>query len=206
MPVVRVLVQGDLAVQRQDRAVRGEDEWIHLDQGGILGNHHVPEVDQDVRDLIGDRLAEPRSLDDLPGLFRGHPLQGIDANPRQGLGLGCRDLLDIHSALDTGHRQEGAIRTIEQEGDVVLLGNIAGGGDEHLAHYVALDIEPEDRLRSSRDFVISAAQLYAPRLATSARVNLRLYRPMRTTQFGGDIHRLVWAVSDTTRRHADAKA
>jgi hypothetical protein len=37
-------------------------------------------------------------------------------------------------------------------------------------------------------------------------MNLRLDRPMRTTQFGGDKDRLIWAVSHTTRGHANAKA
>jgi hypothetical protein len=37
-------------------------------------------------------------------------------------------------------------------------------------------------------------------------MNLRLDRPMRTTQFGGDKDRLIGAVSHTARGHANAKA
>ena len=87
--------------------------------------------------LLGDRAGE-RHVDTL---------DGVDGDLGQPLGLGGGDLFDLHAALDRAHGQVGAVGAVEQEGDVVLLRDVAGLGDQQLLHDVALDVQAEDVLR-----------------------------------------------------------
>ncbi len=114
--------------------------------------------------LLGD-LAGERDVD---ALGRG------DGHLGQPLGLGRGDLFDLHAALDRAHRQVGAVGAVEQERDVVLLGDVAGLGDQQLLHDVALDVQAEDVLRVGERVVGGGGVLHATGLAAAADLDLRL--------------------------------
>jgi hypothetical protein len=89
-------------------------------------------------------------------------------------GLGGGDLLDLHTALDRAHRQVGAVGAVEQEGDVILLGDVAGLGHQQLLDDVALDVEPEDVLGVGERVVGGGRVLHAAGLAAAAGLHLSL--------------------------------
>ncbi len=171
---VGVAVQRHLAVQRQDLIVGGAHQRVDLDQGGVLGDEDLPQlgdghgggVEHLGRQvaLLGDRAGE-RLVDTLDRVHR---------DLGQPLGLGGRDLFDLHAALHRAHGQVGAVGAVQQEGDVVLLGDVAGLGDQQLLHDVALDVETEDVLRVVVGVLGGRGVLHAAGLASSTDLDLRL--------------------------------
>ena len=125
--------------------------------------------------LLGDGPRE-RQVDTL---------DGVDGHLGQPLGLGRRDLFDLHAALDRAHREVGAVGAVEQERDVVLLGDVAGLGDQQLLDDVALDVEAEDVLRVGERIVGGGRVLHAARLAATTGLDLRLHHD-RPADFLGD--------------------
>ena len=103
------------------------------------------------------------------------PLIGVDGHLGQPVGLGGGDLFDLHAALDRAHRQVGAVGAVEQEGDVVLLGDVAGLGDQQLLDDVALDVQAEDVLCVGERVVGGGRVLHAAGLAAAAGLDLRLH-------------------------------
>ncbi len=83
-------------------------------------------------------------LGDRAGGLQIDTLHGVDGDLGEALGLGCGDLFDLHAALDRAHGQVGAVGAIEKEGDVVLLRDVTGLGDQQLLDDVALDVEAKD--------------------------------------------------------------
>ena len=114
--------------------------------------------------LLGDRAGERQV----------HALDGVDGHLGEPLGLGGGDLFDLHAALDRAHRQVGAVGAVEQEGDVVLLGDVAGLGDQQLLHDVALDVQAEDVLRVGEGVVGGGRVLHAAGLAAATDLDLGL--------------------------------
>ena len=50
----------------------------------------------------------------------------------------CGDLLDLHAALGTGHHHRAALGAIDDDAEVILLGDVDGLGEHDLAHLDAL--------------------------------------------------------------------
>jgi hypothetical protein len=114
--------------------------------------------------LLGDR-ARGGQVDTL---------DGVDGHLREALGLGGRDLFDLHAALDGAHGEVRAVGAVEQEGDVVLLRDVTGLGDQELLHDVALDVEAEDVLCVRERVVGGGCVLHAAGLSAAADLHLRL--------------------------------
>src|SRR3954453_7802947 len=174
VPEVRVVVEGHLRVQREDRAVGRLGQRVDLDQRGVLLAEDVPQLDGDRDHLVADLGGEFRRVNYLGGLRGVDAGRRVDGDAGQRLGLGDRDLLDLHAALDRGHRQEGAVGAVEQVGEVVLLGDVAGLGHHHAMGYVALHVEAEDVLRPRPVLLGVVGQLDATGLAAAAGLHLRL--------------------------------
>src|SRR3954452_15367545 len=121
VPEGGVVVEGHLGVEGQHGAVGRLGQRVHLDKGGVLLVEDLPQPLGDRDDLVADLGREVRGIDDLCRLGVVHAPGGVDGDACQGFGLGDRDLLDLHAALDRGHRQEGAVGAVEQVGEVVLL-------------------------------------------------------------------------------------
>ncbi len=143
VPEVGIPVEGDLAVQSDDRAGRILHERVDLDQGGVGTGEDRPQLLRHVDDLVGNGFRKPRSRHDLPCLGLVHSGPGVDRDSGQGLRIVDGDLLDLDPTLHRGHRQERAVGPVEQVGEVVLLRNVAGLRDEHAVHGVPLDVHPQ---------------------------------------------------------------
>ena len=98
----------------------------------------------------------------------------VDRDARQCVGPLDGQLLDLHAALGRAHGQERAVAAVEQEGEVVLLGDVGGLGDQHAVHGVALDVHAEDRGRLLARLLRGVRELHPARLAAAARLHLGL--------------------------------
>ncbi len=127
-------------------------------------------VDRLVEHLVGEAGGDG----DLARLGRVHALERVDGDLRERLGALHRELLDLHAALTGGHGEEGAVRAVEQEGEVVLLRDVAGLGDEHPVGDVALDVQAEDRLGLGAGVGGVVGELDAAGLAAAAGLHLGL--------------------------------
>src|SRR3954454_5804643 len=68
LPERGVLVEGDLRVERENRAVGGPGQRVDLDQRGVLLREHLPQLDGDRDDLVAHLGGEVGRVDDLGGL------------------------------------------------------------------------------------------------------------------------------------------
>ena len=181
----RVLVESDLAVEREHLPRGRLHQRVDLDEGGVLLDEDVPEPLQDLDDLLAHARVEAGGGDDLLGLRPVAAGERVDGDPGQRLGPLDRELLDLHAALLAGHRQVGAVRAVQQERDVVLLGDVGGTGDEHLMDDVALDVQAQDGLGLLGGLLRRGGELHATGLATAPGLHLGLDDDCRTDPLGG---------------------
>ena len=155
LPEASVLVDRDLAVERDDLAVLGQHQRVDLDERGVLLAVHGPQLLDRVGDGAGEFGGEARGRDDLGGLGGVDADDRVDGHARKRLGPLDRELLDLHAALDRAHREVAALGAIEQHGEVELLRDLGSRGDHHLVDRVALDVHAQDlrwrRPRRRRD-------------------------------------------------------
>src|SRR3954453_17701018 len=174
VPEAGVVIERDLGVEGENGAVRRLGQRVHLHQRGVLLAEDVPQLDGDRDHLVADLRREVGRVDDLGGLRGVDAGRRVDGDAGQRLGLADRDLLDLHAALDRGHRQERAVGAVEQVGEVVLLGDVAGLGYHHAVGDVALDVQPEDVLGAGLGLLRTVGQLDTAGLAAATDLHLRL--------------------------------
>jgi hypothetical protein len=127
----------------------------------------------------------------------------VDRDLRHLLRRGVRDLLDVHAAGGRADRQEGTVRAIEQEGEVVLLGDRARLLDQDLVDRVALDVHAEDLSGLPVGVVGILGHLDTARLAPAAGLDLGLHHDP-PGQLRGRGTCLLRGVRDLSARHRDA--
>ena len=138
--------------------------------------------------------------DDLGGLGPVDARDRVDGDARERLGPLDGQLLDLHAALGRAHGEERAVGAVEQEREVVLLGDVAGLGDEHAVHRVALDVHAEDRGGLLAGLLGGLGELHPARLAAPARLHLGLDDHGRA-QLRRDGRRRVRVLHGATRQH-----
>ena len=100
--------------------------------------------------------------------------QRVDVQARDRRRVLLGDGLDVHPALGRQHRQRGLGRAVEDEGGVVLGGDVARLLDPQLAHGEAADVHAEDRLGVGPRLVAVLRHLDAAGLAAPADLHLCL--------------------------------
>src|SRR5690625_3627996 len=93
----RVVVQDDLAVERDDPAVLGQDERVDLHQGGVLIHGHVPEPGDRPGHTFTGAVGDLGLAADLQGRTLVHPFR--DGCSDHGLRSVPGHFLDLHAAL-----------------------------------------------------------------------------------------------------------
>ena len=169
-----VAVDAHLAVDRDDRAVLGLGQRVDLDQGGVLLLVDLPQLHEHGRQLVPVRRVEAGRVDDLASLGLVDPDLGVDGHLGQRVGPLDGQLLDVHAALLAAHGQVGAVGPVEQQREVVLLGDLGSGRDHHLPDGVALDVHAEDALGRFGCFAGRPHDLDAAGLASAPGLDLRL--------------------------------
>ena len=93
---------------------------------------------------------------------------------RDRVGVLVRDDLDLDAALGAGDAEVVAVGAVDQEGEVVLLGDVGGRRDQHPVDGEALDVHAEDLARLGDGVLGVLRQLHAAGLAAAAGLDLRL--------------------------------
>ena len=101
-----VVIESDLAIERDDRTIFGLDQRIDFDERRILFLEDLPKEHQYSSDLCLDICREGASADDLKRLALTQTLIGIEVDASELLGSLMRNLFDIHSTGDGCHHEE----------------------------------------------------------------------------------------------------
>jgi hypothetical protein len=120
------------------------------------------------------RLVKARGVNDLLGPWLVDADVGVDGDLGKGLRALDRERLDVHAAFLAAHREVGAVGAVEQDREVVLLGDLCALGDHDRLDRVALDVHPEDLLRPRRLLVGALDDLDATGLAATTGLDLSL--------------------------------
>ncbi len=172
---VGVLVEGDLAVEGNDVAGAGQDQRVDLHEGGVFLLEDVPELQDYAGDLAAQFLGEACGGDDFVGLGLVDADGRVDRDLGQGFGALNGELLDFHAAFNRAHGQVVAVGPVQQDGEVVFLGDVSTLGDHHAVDGVALDVHPEDVGGVFKRLVSGLGDLDAAGLAAASGLNLCLY-------------------------------
>ena len=109
--------------------------------------------------------------------------------------------------MDRADGQERAVGPVQQEGQVVLGGDVDRLGDEHRVHGVALDVHAQDLTGLVVGLVRAVGQLDAAGLTTAARLDLGLDHDQRMAlggELGRGLARLFRRAGDLSGLHGDA--
>ena len=104
----------------------------------------------------------------------GEPVDRVDPDLGDGVGVRLGHRLDLDAALGRQHAEVLLGRTVEREAGVVLLGDVGGVLDPDDLDDVALDVEPEDVAGVLAHLVGVGGELDAAGLAAPADVHLGL--------------------------------
>ena len=131
---------------------------------------------QDVDDLrLAARGSAPAATISTAFCRRPRRSRASTRDHGQRLGPRGRDLLDLHAARDTRHREEGAVGPVEQEGHVVLVGDVDGLGDSTVCTVWPLMSMPRIWPGLLLRLVRAVRQLHAAGLAPTAGLHLGLH-------------------------------
>jgi hypothetical protein len=111
--------------------------------------------------------------DDLAAFASSDAGDRVDAHLGDGVWVGARDLLDLDAALDAGDTQVRAVGAVDEEGEVVLLGDVGRRCQQHPVDRVPLDVHAEDLLDLAHRVVGVLRELHPTGLATTAGFHLR---------------------------------
>jgi len=199
---VGVLVEGDLAVERDDVALLGEDERVHLDEGRVLAGVDLVELHEDIGDLLDEVLRESGGPCDLDGLRVVDAAARVDLDAGERLRLLHGELLDLHAALDAGQREVGAVGAVEEHREVELAGDAGAAGDHDATDDVALDVESEDGPGRCLRLIGVLRDLDTAGLSATTGLDLRLDDGHAAQLLGSRTH-LLGGVGDDARKHRD---
>ena len=174
MPEVCVAVERHLAVERDDLARAGPDQWVDLHKRGVGLLEDPPQLFQHL-DHPGMVHGEEARLRNDPLRHRPRDaLNRVQLQLQQGLRTFDGEGLDVHAAFDAAHGEESAGRPVEQDGEVELLRDVGAGADHHRLDGVALDVEAEDLAGGLQHGLLPAGELHAAGLPTPTGAHLRL--------------------------------
>ena len=172
---VGVAIQGDLAVQGQDLIIGGAHQWVDLDEGGIFFDEDLPQLGDGHRGRVEHLGGQVALLGDLAGEGHVDTLDRVDRDLGEPVGLGGGHLFDLHTALHRAHRQIGPVGTVEQEGEVVLLGDVTGLGHQKFLDDMAFDVQSQDVRGVGVGVVSRRGVLHATSLAAPPGLDLRFH-------------------------------
>ena len=201
----RVVVERDLGVERVHAPVGREDQRVDLHQVGVAVDVGLVQLHEDVDRALGGGGVELGRRHPLPALRLGEPVDRIDVDLGQGVGVLLRHLLDLHPTLGREHAEVELRRPVEGEGGVVLLGDVARLLDPDHLHQVPLDVHAEDVLGVGARLVGVGRELDAAGLAAPAHLDLGLHDD-GIADAVGHLHRLGHRGDGRAVGHGDAVA
>ena len=175
MAVERVVVDGELRIERLDDALGRHDQRVDLAEHGVEAHECVVELADDLGDLLLlGRIRDAGAVDEASRLPGVEALERVDVEPHERLGILLRDLLDLDAALRREHEQRLPGAAVERQREVVLLRDVGRLLDPEALDDMALDVEPDDVLRVLLGLVRVAGELDPACLAAPAGEDLGL--------------------------------
>ena len=132
------------------------------------------ELQEDVDRAVGGLRVELGRLDPRAARVLGEPVDRVDPDLGDRVGVLLGDGLDLDATLRGEHAEVLLGRAVEREAGVVLLGDVAGLLDPDDLDDVALDVHAEDVLGVLAGLVGVRRQLHAAGLAATADLHLGL--------------------------------
>ena len=171
----RVVVDGDLRVERHHLPVLRDQQRVHLDEHRVLAHERLVELaehrahgpDHVVGDLRLERQLAPVEVAEAE--------QWVDVLDGDRAGVVLSHRLDVHAALAREHRHRLAGGAVEQDRGVVLLVDLRSLLDVKLVDGEALDVHAEDRPGVLLEFGAILRELDAAGLAAATDQHLRLH-------------------------------
>ena len=116
----RVVVEADLGIEADELVALGDDERIDLEQAHILGDERGVELRHHCRGLLGEIVPQPQRLRQQAPVMGHDPRGGIDRESHDLLGMGARDLLDVHAAGGRSHEGDARRFAVDQRREIEL--------------------------------------------------------------------------------------
>ncbi len=132
-----VVVEVELGIECDDFVFGGDCERIDLDEGAVGFEVKIPQGGEEFHGLVHLRAAQTKGCGDLAALVGLQANAGMDELFADLLGSLLGDFFDVHAAFGGGDDGVAAGAAIEEDGEVVFLGNVNGLGDEDFAHELA---------------------------------------------------------------------
>ena len=184
--VERVVVDGELRVERAYLAFGGDDQRVDLAEHRVGLDEAGVELPDDVEDLLLlVRVADPGAIDQATGLVGLKALERVDVQADERIRILLGDLLDLDAALGGEHEERLLEATVEGDGEVVLGRDLGRALDPELAHDVSVDVEPEDRFGLALSVFRAVRELDAAGLPSAACQHLRLDDDLAAELLGG---------------------
>ena len=193
MAVEGVVVEIDLAVERDELAFAGDDQRIDLHQRRVgLDERPVQRLQEWPQDL-GAVGAQAQAESQLAHLKRLQARGRANRLAQNGRGILVGDFFDLHAAGSAGHDDRRFDGAVHQDAQVQLALDVLALFDEQALHQAAFRAGLRRDQRHAQNlggellrFVHRARQLDAAALAAPAGVNLRLHHDHLGAQALGD--------------------
>ena len=132
-----VVVEVELAVERQHVAAGRDDQRVDLGERGVGVDEELDEVLEERRPLLGRIAGEAERLADLPRLEIGQAEADVDRHAEDLLGGLVGDGLDLDSPFGRGHQDRALQAAVDRHAQVELAGDVVPDGDQHLGDRAA---------------------------------------------------------------------
>ncbi len=203
MAIECVVVHGDLAVQRHELAVAGDDQRVDLGQAGVGVEEDLVEPLRDLDEGGGVLLGQADAVGQDARQVRLEPQERVRRDLDDLVGHGGGDFLDVHAAFTARHEHDAPAGTVEHGAEIDLLADVGGGVDEHLLHRQPLDRHAENLVGALLGLAGRLGELDAAGLAAPADQHLRLDHDWAAQPHGNVAH-LSGRVRDFAARHGNA--
>ena len=123
--VERVVVDGELRVERPHLALGRDDQRVDLAEHRVGLDEAGVELADDVEDLLLlVRVADSGAVDQSPPLVGLEALERVDVQAHERVRVVLGDLLDLDAALGGEHEERLLLAAVEGDREVVLRGDL----------------------------------------------------------------------------------
>jgi hypothetical protein len=171
----RVVVDGELRVERLHLAVRRHDQRVDLAEHRVeLDERAIQPLDDRCDLLLLAGVLDAPAVHEPPGDPGLVALRRVEVQADERLRALLGDLLDLDAALRREHEERLLRAAVERDREVVLLRDVRGLLDPELADDVPADVEAEDLAGLLLGVGGALGELHAARLAAAAGEHLGL--------------------------------
>ena len=183
----RVVIDIELRVSREHRAVLLHEERVDLDEHRVGAPVHGEQALRYVHDRIALGLRDARLEGERARRERQQAKERARPAARDPLRRARRDLLDVHATDGREHHDGTAAVTVERDPEIELGGDVRRALDVDLVNAQSFEVHPEDRLRGLARLGRRLRDLDAAGLSATADLDLRLHRDGGADRFRGGL-------------------